>query len=159
MMKTAEIVRDYRYWLLRLQDYCAAAERAPESVRSKLRLSGLNKAEQLQIESELRRGGFLDDARYAEAYVRVKRQAGWGSAKIRSSLLRKGIASALAAEYSSGAEDAERLQEVAARKWKSLRKGDIRERQNKLLRFLLSRGFGMKEARGAVEHCVRNDPD
>lgn len=158
-MKPEETIRDYRYWLLRLQDYCAGAERAPESVRTKLRMSGLNKAEQEQIESELRKAGFLNEMRYTEAYVRVKRQAGWGSAKIRNSLLRKGISSAVVTEFNSGAEDAEKLQEVAERKWRSLRSGDLRERRNKLLRFLLSRGFGMKDAREAVDRSVKGNAE
>lgn len=158
-MKPEETVRDYRYWLLRLQDYCAGAERAPGSVRTKLRLSGLNKTEQEQIESELRKTGFLSEMRYTEAYVRVKRQAGWGPAKIRSSLVRKGISQALAAQYSSGGEGDERLLEVAERKWRSLRSGDLRERRNKLLRFLLSRGFGMKDAREAVDRCVKGNAE
>ena len=76
-----------------LMRLCARAERSQGDARRLLRGWGIREAEAERIVERLVRERFIDDTRYAEAFVREKlRLSGWGAYKIRTALRRKQIA-------------------------------------------------------------------
>ena len=74
--------------------YCASQEHAEGEVRGKLRSWGLTENDTDQIISKLIQEKFLDNERYARAFVRDKLTLnGWGRIKIRYMLHGKGVES------------------------------------------------------------------
>ena len=81
--------------LAALMRLCARAERSTGDALRLMQRWGLSEGDRQQVLQRLVRDRFIDDARYAEAFVRDKlRLSGWGEYKIRAALLRKGIARA-----------------------------------------------------------------
>ena len=108
-----------------LMRLCARAERSQGDARRLLRGWGIREAEAERIVERLVRERFIDDTRYAEAFVREKlRLSGWGAYKIRTALQRKGIRRELidaALAQAEGADMGERLAQMLARKARTMR--------------------------------------
>mgnify|MGYP002602799956 CR=1 FL=1 len=78
--------------LAALMRLCARAEKSESDARRLMRGWGLAERDAEQVLGKLVRDRFIDDGRYAEAFVREKlRLSGWGAYKIRTALQRKGI--------------------------------------------------------------------
>ncbi|MBR5735725.1 MAG: RecX family transcriptional regulator [Bacteroidales bacterium] len=93
---------------------------------------------------------FLDENRYAAAFVRDKsRLAGWGEAKIRYALQRKGLDKetiAGAMDEIDPQEQMERLAKLMQAKARTLKTATSEEKRAKLIRFAVSRGFTYAQA-------------
>lgn len=92
-------------------------------------------------------GKYVDDARFAEAYVRDKaRFSKWGKVKISYNLRAMGVDSELvrsALENNVELFSDESLEELLRKKWNMLRDSDtVEKKREKLLKFALGRGFG-----------------
>lgn len=128
-----------------LMRYAARAERSSGDALRLMRRWNVPEADRERILHRLCESGFIDDRRFAAAYVREKSSlAGWGVHKIRAGLRAKGIPSdlveeAVVREYETGAV-ADRLQELLDRKLRSV-SGTAYEVKGKLVRFGLSRGY------------------
>jgi regulatory protein len=113
---------------------------------SKMERMGLDESEKQSIINTLIEEKFLDESRYAGAFVRDKsRLAGWGIIKIRYALRARKIPddviSSALGEITRDAE-AERLRKLLAVKAKSFKSDDLTANKlNKLIRFAVSRGF------------------
>ena len=71
--------------LAALMRLCARAEKSQDDARRLMRGWGLAEREGEQVLARLVRDRFIDDGRYAEAFVRDKlRLSGWGEYKIRT---------------------------------------------------------------------------
>ena len=82
--------------LAALMRLCARAEKSQEDARRLMRGWGLAERDAKGVLAKLVRDRFIDDARYAGAFVREKlRLSGWGEYKIRTALQRKRIDRAL----------------------------------------------------------------
>lgn len=93
--------------------------------------------------------GALDDLAYAKAVVRHYSASGYGAAKIRDELRRRGVARELWDEALAGAPDAgETIARVIAAKTKG-RTLDEKERK-KLSDMLLRRGFAWRDVKAAL---------
>ncbi len=78
--------------LRRLSAQCARKEHCLADLRQKLLRSGLTPAEGEEVLARLRADGFVDEARYARAFVSDKyRFDRWGRVKIRHALRQKGV--------------------------------------------------------------------
>ena len=78
--------------LASLMRLCARAEKSEGDARRLMRGWGLAERDAQQVLDRLLRDRFIDDNRYAEAFVREKlRLSGWGEYKIRTALQRKGV--------------------------------------------------------------------
>lgn len=74
---------------------CAAAEQCTADWRRKFATFGLERADANALLDRLVDEGFIDDARYARAYVHDKvHYDHWGPLKVRAALAAKGIAAA-----------------------------------------------------------------
>lgn len=102
---------------------------------------------------------FIDDRRYAEAFVREKTSlSSWGEYKIRATLKRKGISDEIIAEVCNSSETlhtTERLTQRLQRKARTYNYKTLYELKTKLLRHALSLGFQMDEALEGVEQVMK----
>ena len=102
---------------------------------------------------------FIDDNRYAEAFVRDKiRLSGWGARKIRTSLRLKGIAAAIIDEALTRldpANQSERLRTQLEKKLRLTRYKDTYDLKTKLIRYGLSLGYDYEAVMDAASAMVR----
>lgn len=81
---------------LKAESYCAYQERAQQEVRDKLYEWGLHHEEVEHLISDLISANFLNEERFAKAYVLGKfRMKGWGKVKIKLHLKAKRISDPL----------------------------------------------------------------
>lgn len=144
--------------LAQLMRLCARAEKTQHDARRLLRGWGLSDAEAEKITARLVKERFIDDARYAGAFVREKtRLSGWGGYKIRMALQRKGIApetiEAALAE-TDPAQMAERLRTQLERKARLTKYGTRYELKNKLIRYGLGLGYDYGTVHDTVASMV-----
>ena len=128
-----------------LMRLCARAEKSQEDARRLMRGWGLAERDAEGVLAKLVRDRFIDDARYAGAFVREKlRLSGWGEYKIRTALQRKRIDRALIdaalAEADRSGMD-ERLRRQLERKARTAKYTTQYELKTKLIRYGLSLGY------------------
>jgi regulatory protein len=120
---------------------------------------GVPEAERQGVLKRLVDERFIDDQRYAEAYVREKsRLAGWGERKIAMQLRSKGVSSEIiksALGQIDGDDMQQRLEQKLSRKLKSIKAETDFELRGKLLRYALSLGYDYDQAKDAVQSVVR----
>ncbi len=136
------------------------AEKSSGDVRRLLRTWGVDPTAHEGILHTLIDQRFIDDRRYAEAYMREKsRLNGWGAYKIRQMLASKGIDRAIVDEALTQIEAAQavgKLHDMLARKARMTREDDIYKMKGKLVRYGLSLGYGYEEVLEAVEKVVND---
>jgi regulatory protein len=76
----------------KLERYCALQDRCVQEVRNKMRQLDCPVEWEEEIKNDLIENNYLDENRFANAFVRGHfRLKGWGKLKINSALLQKGI--------------------------------------------------------------------
>ncbi len=144
--------------LSQMQALCARREYCIADIRKKLsdRLEGDPEAEEEEILSSLLKDKFVDERRYASAFVSEKSSlTGWGPLKIRRALSAKGVAAEVidAALSDMDRDKADtKLEKLLSAKWRTLQ-GDPQARL-KLLRHALSRGYLYDEVRPIAERLT-----
>ncbi|MDE7005542.1 MAG: RecX family transcriptional regulator [Alistipes sp.] len=128
-----------------LMRLCARAEKCEGDARRLMRGWGLAEHDIEQVLARLVRERFIDDSRYAGAFVSEKtRIGGWGEYKIRAALQRKGIDRATidaALAQTDRGEMADRLRKQLERKSRTVRHDTPYELKTKLIRYGLSLGY------------------
>ena len=101
---------------------------------------------------------FIDDGRYAEAYVREKsRLSGWGARKIAMQLRQKGVSQVIiddALRQLDSNVELPRLVDKLRRKIRTTKYTSDYELRGKLMRYALSLGFDYDIAQRAVEDSL-----
>ncbi len=145
--------------LASLMRTCARAERCSSDALRSMRRWGLSDKDARGVLERLVRERFIDDGRYAEAYVREKmRFSGWGERKIRAALRMKSIAPNIidrAMGQLVPEEDASRLEEVLRKKASKTTARDLYDLKAKLVRFGMSRGFDLDDVLSVTEQILR----
>jgi regulatory protein len=112
------------------------------------------------ILERLHRERFIDDGRYAAAYVREKmRFSGWGARKIAAALRTKRIAPRHiqeALEQLSPEGDSERLEAMLRKKAATISAKNDYDLKGKLVRFGVGRGFDLDDVLSAIERILRS---
>ena len=144
--------------LERLQRQCARMEYCVSDVRRKALKALEGDAEATErIVASLVLDRFVDDRRYAAAFAREKAALqGWGVVKIRFHLRGKGITDEIIAESLQEidpAKAASKLDKLAADRYRLLK--DDPQCRLKLLKALLSRGYGYDEVEAAVKRIMK----
>lgn len=138
---------------------CARAEKCSSDALRSMRRWGLSDADARGVLDRLIKERFIDDGRYAAAYVREKmRFSGWGERKIRAALRAKAIAPTLidkAMEQLVPEDNTSRLREMLQKKAAKTMANNDYELKGKLVRFALSRGFDLDDVLEAVESVIR----
>ena len=129
----------------RIRHYCAYQERAQQEVRDKLYERGMTMDEVEEIMSDLIAENFLNAERFATQFAgghfRIK---GWGKVKIQHALQQKRVSSYnIKIGLKAIDEDAyiKTLQQLATKKWNSLKGERGLSRMAKTQAFLHQRGF------------------
>ena len=116
-------------------------------VWKKLDTTDLTQQEKERIVHRLLDEGYVDEARYARAFVRDKfRFNDWGRMKIAQGLRAKQISEAAIRNALTEIDDDDyrrALRKALQAKQRTLREGNEYERNGKLIRFALGRGFEM----------------
>lgn len=149
--------------LRRLRLRAAKEELCSFSARQSMLRAGIDSRLQQQILETLREEKFIDDERYARAFVREKlRLSKWGLQKIRQALRQKGIAAQMieaALEEGSGEDFKIRLQTVLEAKMRTLKAKSAFERKAKLVRYAVGQGYAMQDAMEVVASLVKTEED
>ncbi len=136
---------NYSQALSRLTALCAKGEHCSQDIRQKLQRWEIPQAEQEKIMNYLIDEKYVDDARYARLYAKEKlRFNKWGKQKISFSLLQKGIDKSLIDDALNTIEESEyiaALKEILQQKARNLQAKSNYERNAKLIKYALSRGF------------------
>lgn len=141
-----------------LMRLCARGERTTGDAMRLMRTWGVPETERQSVVDRLVEQRFIDNARYAELYVREKsRLAGWGARKIAMQLRGKGvdqeiIAAALATIDRD--EQSDRLAEKLRRKMRTTKAASSFELRGKLLRYALGLGYDYDAALTALDKIV-----
>ena len=134
---------------------CSRSEQAPADVREKLSKWGLNAVEARQVLDQLIGQGFIDEQRFARAFVNDRFIFnGWGRVKIAHQLRLKGISGELIDEAVKAIDEEkyrQRLIELLRAKWRTVNGREPRAAWAAMMRFAASRGF---EA-GIAGECVK----
>lgn len=131
--------------LAALMRLCARAEKSSGDATRLMRTWNVPEGDREKVLQKLIGQRFIDDVRYAEAFVREKtRLSGWGAYKIRAALQRKGIAGAtidVALGAVDPAENADRLRIRLRNKARTVKFASQHELKTKLIRYGLSLGY------------------
>ncbi len=144
--------------LASLQRLCARAERCTGDALRLMRGWGIGAADAQKVLARLVADRFIDDARYAGAFVREKvGLSGWGAYKIRTALRAKGIPAEIVNTALAALEECDmhsRLDALLARRLRTVKADSPRALREKLLRYALSQGYDFDTARDCVERAV-----
>ncbi len=125
--------------------YCSASEHCISEVKNKLESWGASESEQQRIIEYLEKNNFLNEERYAEAFVKDKfRFNKWGKVKIYMALTAKDVGKKAADAALSAIDETEyeeMLTAILKSKAKSIKYKSEYERKGKLTLFAQSRGF------------------
>jgi len=137
--------QEYTDTLENIKSYCAYQERCESEVLMKLKNSFLNPEEKEKLVGELKEFNFLNNERFAEAYVSGKfKIKGWGNHKIKVGLKAKQLSEDIiisALNNLNSEEYKSRLHQIAEKKWRLLGSKKDRNTQQKLFRFLYGKGY------------------
>jgi regulatory protein len=137
--------------IFKLEAFCAYQERCTSEVRAKVERLGADESLTLEVIKYLQENRFLDEKRFVEAFVQGKlRIKKWGRQKIKAALFQKRIDTKLIQEgiysFISDEEYQKVLEHLIERKNRELStEKNPQIKKQKLMRFLLSRGFHYDE--------------
>ncbi|MBR5492711.1 MAG: RecX family transcriptional regulator [Alistipes sp.] len=146
--------------LASLMRLCARAERSSGDAMRLMTTWMVPEDDRQMVLQRLIKDRFIDDSRYAEAFVREKSNlSAWGEYKIRATLRRKGIADEIinsALLQMPTEQNIERLTERLKRKMRTIKYDTTYQLKTKLIRHALSLGFSMDDVLKCVEEVMRD---
>lgn len=141
-----------------LMRLCARSEKSSGDALRLMQQWQVPQAERQGVLERLVKERFIDDGRYAEAYVREKsRLSGWGARKIAMQLRQKGVSQAIiddALRQLDSNVELPRLVDKLRRKIRTTKYTSDYELRGKLMRYALSLGFDYDIVQRAVEDSL-----
>ena len=142
---------------LQLAALCAQAEHCEQEMRDKMRRWELDETVQNRIINRLIKERYVDDERYARAFVKDKiRYNKWGRRKVQQALWQKRIDADIQQQVLDEIEEKEYLdilRPLLKQKRKSIKAESDYELNQKLVRFALGRGFDFD----IIRQCLNVD--
>ena len=142
---------------LQLAALCAQAEHCQQEMRDKMRRWVLDETVQNRIIDRLIKERYIDDGRYARAFVKDKiRYNKWGRRKVQQALWQKHIDADIQQQVLDEIDEKEYLdilRPLLKQKRKSIKAESDYEQNQKLVRFALGRGFGFD----IIRQCLNVD--
>lgn len=130
---------------LTLAALCARSEHCQWEMQEKMRRWELDDAAQARVMARLVKERYVDDERYARAFVKDKvRYNKWGRRKVEQALWQKRIDDDIRERVLDEVDEEEYLnvlRPLLKQKRKSIKAGNDYELKQKLVRFALGRGF------------------
>ena len=140
---------------------CSASEQAPGDIRDKLMRWGLTPHQAADVLNRLIDEGFIDERRYARAFVNDRFNFnGWGRVKIAYQLRHKGIAPDVISQALTAIDEQqyrEQLMELLRAKWRDVSNREPRAAWAAMMRFAASRGFEAAVAADCVKQITSID--
>jgi len=117
-------------------------EHSALEIRDKLLKRDFNEEEITRAIAELQQGGWLSDERFAEAYIRMRQQKGYGPIRIAMELNERGVSENIIDEYLHQDDESWQhiLQQQYSKKYRNKAIEDYNDKA-KRIRFLQYRGF------------------
>ena len=144
---------------LQLAALCAQAEHCQQEMRDKMKRWDIDAATQDRIVARLIKERYVNDERYARAFVKDKiRYNKWGRRKVQQGLWLKHIDDDIQERVLGEVDDSEYLavlRPLLKQKVRSIRAENDYERTQKLVRFALGRGFTFD----IIRQCLNVDDD
>ena len=116
--------------------------------------------------SDLKEKSFIDDNVFANHFIEEKlKKKSWGKNKIRAALFSKGVSGSIIDEaiqaFDSEEDQNETALTLANKKYKNLKQREIDNRKikQKIISFLLSRGFDYEISVAVVNKIIQQDYD
>ena len=145
--------------LCKAESYCSSTEHCISEVEAKLVLWGLPVEEVSQVIEKLQEERFINEQRFANAFVRDKyRFNQWGRIKIRQHLKLKKLSEEMiqvALDEIDESEYQELLTGQLERKSRTVKARNGYEKNGKLIRFAVGRGYEVDE----VVRCLKQITD
>ena len=140
---------------LQLAALCAQAEHCQQEMHDKMRRWELDEIAQNRIVARLVKERYIDDERYARAFVKDKiRYNKWGRRKVQQALWMKRIDADIQQQVLDEIDEKEYLdvlRPLLKQKRKSIKAESDYELNRKLVRFALSRGFDFSIIRQCMD--------
>ena len=147
----------YEMALQRLSALCASAEHCEYEMTEKMRKWEVEESDCDRIMEYLRKAKFVDDERYARAFVKDKiKYNKWGRRKVEQGLWAKHIAEDIRQRVLDEVDESQYksvLTDLLKSKRRSIKAANDYEMNRKLIKFALSRGFDYS----IVRHCIDCD--
>ncbi len=142
---------------LQLAALCAQAEHCQQEMRDKMRRWELDETVQNRIIDRLIKERYVDDERYARAFVKDKiRYNKWGRRKVQQALWQKRVDADIQQRVLDEIDEKEYLdilRPLLKQKRKNIKAESDYELNQKLVRFALGRGFGFD----IIRQCLNVD--
>lgn len=133
--------------LARLMRICSVCEKCRKDALTSLERWEVDPKEHSEIVDYLIENKYIDERRYAKAFIRDKSNySNWGETKIKMALRAKGISAELINEYIGEINPKsmeQKIKKALETKMRSIKYKDKYDLRNKLLRFASSRGYSM----------------
>ena len=143
----------------KLSVLCARSEHCQHEMLEKMRQWGVDDKEQAEVMAKLIAGHYVDDERFARAFVGDKiRYDKWGRRKVEQALWQKHIDKDIVARVLGEIGDEEYvevLKAVLKQKRKITKAGSEYELTMKLIKYALGRGFTMD----IIKQCIEAEDD
>ena len=144
---------------LQLAAVCAQAEHCEQEMRDKMKRWEIDAATQDSIIARLVKERYIDNERYARAFVKDKiRYNKWGRRKVQQALWMKRISDDIQQRVLDEIDEKEYLDvliPLLKQKRKTIKANNDYELSQKLVRFAQSRGFDF----GIIRQCLKVDED
>ena len=139
----------------KLTDLCARSEHCQQEMLEKMRQWGVSEEEQAQVMERLVKERYVDDERFARAFIYDKiRYSKWGRRKVEQALWLKRIDNSISKPLLDEVDDEEYLnilRPMLKQKHKSTKANSEYELTMKLIRFAMGRGFTMDIIKQYIE--------
>lgn len=146
---------------LRLASLCAQAEHCQYEIREKMRRWELGEEAQTRIMERLVKERYIDEMRYARAFVKDKVVYNkWGRRKVEQALWQKQIDDDIRQSVLEEVDDetyVSVLRPLLKQKRKSTKAGSEYEMNQKLMRFAMGRGFTFDIIRQCIDLEEQDD--
>lgn len=146
---------------LRLASLCAQAEHCQYEIKEKMRRWELGEEAQARIMERLVKERYIDEMRYARAFVKDKVVYNkWGRRKVEQALWQKHIDDDIRQSVLEEVDDetyVSVLRPLLKQKRKSTKAGSEYEMNQKLMRFALGRGFTFDIIRQCIDLEEQDD--
>ncbi len=155
MEKNAQTISESKA-LSRMASLCARREYCVFDIETKLQRYNLDKKSIDNITAQLKKEKYIDELRFTRSFINDKiRFNKWGKKKIEFALRQKRVPENIVDKAFQDFPDDkinESLQDLLQAKWKTIKGNSDYDKQNKLIRFGISRGFDMS----TILNCMKN---
>lgn len=149
--------------LNRIAAYCSRTERCESDVRKKLQSWELTEESIDQIIARLKKENFLNEERYCRSFINDKAKFNkWGVTKIKFELRKKNIAESMINRCLDELENEQFEQplfDLLSSKIKTIKAANDRERNMKLIRFALGRGYSFDQIKKTLQKMDLKDDE